>query len=300
MLLIFFSWRRHATLDAFWSQSISTVNGHASLIRKGIELSRTVGLDPPYLELGPLLSFNHCGYGVANQLLLKSRESGTYHSTHQQWDTIRRMSVAYQNQVRSKGVANSPTLSVGASDGKKYSHICVDPCASLWYTHFSAGCRQRMGQDWRPDQAITPEIMKCLIEKIEDKLPRQNLDPSYRRRLLMAGAYFAITYVDSLRGPEGLLVDLGGIRNNFVKGLEDYIIVALLGQVKGKHGEREHLLPMASVTYSGLQVRKGLKRVIAANQVCGCVSGLAFCKENGVVLKMSDLNAILHELLGEM
>jgi hypothetical protein len=117
----------------------------------------------------------------------------------------------------------------------------------------------------------------------------------------MAGAYFTITYVDSLQGPEGLLVELGGIRKNFVKGLEeDYYIVALLGQVKGEHGEREHLLPMASVTHSGLQVRKWIKRVIAANQVCGHVSGPGFCYDNGVVLKMSDLNVILHELLGEI
>ena len=69
----------------------------------------------------------------------------------------------------------------------------------------------------------------------------------------MAGAYFAITYVDSLRGPEGLLLDFGGVRRKFVKGREaNYVIVALLGQVKGKHGEREHLLPTASITNSGI------------------------------------------------
>jgi hypothetical protein len=54
----------------------------------------------------------------------------------------------------------------------------------------------------------------------------------------MAGAYFSIMYVDSLRGPEGLPVDLKGLRRNFMKGLEeDYVIVALLGQVKGENGE---------------------------------------------------------------
>jgi hypothetical protein len=79
-----------------------------------------------------------------------------------------------------------------------------------------------------------------------------------------------------------------------------YVIAALLGQVKGEHEEREHLLPTASVTRSGLQVRRWIKRVIATNQVCRRVSGPAFCNDNGVVLKTSDLNAILHELLGDI
>ena len=97
--------------------------------------------------------------------------------------------------------------------------------------------------------------MKLLMEKIEERLSRGNLEESFHRRLVMAGAYFAkesITSVNLLRGQEGLLVDLGGLRKNLMKGLDKhYVIVALLGQVKGKHGEREHLLPTASFTRSG-------------------------------------------------
>ena len=90
----------------------------------------------------------------------------------------------------------------------------------------------------------------------------------------MAGAYFAITYINSLRGPEGLLVDLGGLQKNFMKGLDKhYIIMALLGQVKGEHGEREHLLPTASKTRSGINVRSSVERVIAVNQICGREQG---------------------------
>ena len=292
---------RRATLDAFWSRAGSTVNGQATLIQKGMALSKLVGLEPPYLEPGPLPAYDHCGYGVAIQLLLKSREAGKYHSSHQQWDTVRRMSVAYRNQVRASGVANSSTLSVGEADGKKYSRICEDPCSSLWYSRFSAGCKRRMGQDWRPDRAITPEVMKSLMAKIEERLSRGNLEESFRRRLVMAGAYFAITYVNSLRGPEGLLVDLGGLRKNLVKGWDKhYVIVALLGQVKGEHGEREHLLPTASVTRSGINVRGWVERLIAVNQVYGRETGPGFCDDNGVVLKSRDMNEILHELLGEI
>ena len=115
------------------------------------------------------------------------------------------------------------------------------------------------------------------MEKIEDRLVTRNLEEGLRRRCVMAGAYFAITYVDSLRGPEGLLLDLGGLRKNFMKGLDkDYVIVALLGQVKGEHGEREHLLPTVSVTRSGIKIRRWIQRVIAVNQVCGRETGPAF------------------------
>jgi hypothetical protein len=143
--------------------------------------------------------------------------------------------------------------------------------------------------------------MKYLMLKVEERLEGRNLEPALRRRFVMAGAYFAFTYVDSLRGPEGLLVDVGGLRKNLVKGLDkNYVIIALLGQVKGEHGEREHLLPTASITRSGINVRRWVQRVIAVNQVCGRVTGPAFCDEEGVVLKSKDMNVILHELLGEI
>ena len=292
---------RRANLDAFWSRARSTANSQAALIKKGIDLSAEVGLDPPYHEPGPLPGFDHCGYGVAIQMLLKSRESGKYHTSHQQWDTIRRLSVAYNNQVRASGAANSSSWSVGKSNGKQYSRICEDPCSSLWFSRFLTGCKRRMGQDWRPDRAISPEFMKALMGNIEEKLSADYLKPEERRRLIMAGCYFAVTYVDSLRGPEGLLLDLGGLRKNFVKGREkSYVIVALLGKVKGEHGERAHLLPTASVTQSGINVRGWIHRVIGINQGCGRVNGPALCDDEGVVLTTSNMNEVLHRLLGEI
>ena len=39
--------------------------------------------------------------------------------------------------------------------------------------------------------------------------------------------------------------------------------------------------------------------MIAVNQICGRETGPGFCDDNGVVLKSSHMNEILHELLGE-
>jgi hypothetical protein len=55
-----------------------------------------------------------------------------------------------------------------------------------------------------------------------------------------------------------------------------------------------------SITRSGIRVRGWVRRAIAANQLCGRVTGPAFCGDQGVVLKSRDTNEILHELLGEI
>ena len=72
------------------------------------------------------------------------------------------------------------------------------------------------------------------MTKIEEKLGGRHLEPNFCSTLVTARVDFAITRVDSLRqGPEGFLINLGGSRTNFVKGLdENHIIVALFGQSK--------------------------------------------------------------------
>ena len=63
------------------------------------------------------------------------------------------------------------------------------------------GVQEKNGSGLAPDRVITLEVMKSLMTKIEDRLSGGSLNESFRRRLVMAGAYFAITYFNSLRGP---------------------------------------------------------------------------------------------------
>jgi hypothetical protein len=77
--------------------------------------------------------------------------------------------------------------------------------------------------------------MKSLVDKLEDWLAGRNLKSVFCCRLVMAGAYFAFAYVKRLEA--------------------NHVIVALLGQVNGEHGEQEHLLPTASsMTRYGIKV----------------------------------------------
>ena len=66
---------------------------------------------------------------------------------------------------------------------------------------------------------------------------------------------------------------------------EDYVVVALLGTVKGKHQTRQHLLPTASTTHAGIEVCKWIRRAVAANYYAeGGTTGPALCDEKGKVL----------------
>ena len=132
---------RRMILDAFWSRASSTVRANAKIIQKGCELSASLGLDPPYLEPGPLPSFDHCGYGVAIQMLLASQEPGRHSSVYKQFDTIRRFKTGYGNQIRASGQANAAVTAIGDADGKTYQRVCSDPCTSIWFGRFVTGCR---------------------------------------------------------------------------------------------------------------------------------------------------------------
>jgi hypothetical protein len=299
---------RRANLDTFWSRTSDTVTNHRGQVKMGIALSKMVGIPPPYPDPGPLPPYDHCGYGVAIQMLLKSRQPGTYHTCHQEWETIRKMRTAYTNQVRASGSANASALSMSDGDGKNYQRISDDPCASLWFMRFLRGCKRRMGQDWRPDRAITAQLMQHLLARVENRILNLGgaANKAERERWIFAGTYYAISYVLSLRGQEGLLLELSGCRKYFNSPFGEegdpakHVVIALLGKVKGEHNERQHLLPSVNVTKSGVQVRRWIRRTLAANHANGRVSGPAFCNEKGVVLTTQIMNGMLHEILDEI
>jgi hypothetical protein len=242
---------RRANLDAFWSRSSDTVSQHVSQVKMGIAMSELVGLVPTIPSPGPLPSHDHCGYGVAIQMLLKSRLPGSYHSTHQQWDTIRKLRTAYGNQVRASGDANESVISMCDGEGKNYQRLNNDPCASMWFMRFLSGCKRRMGQDWRPDRALSPQLLQHLLARVENRTMdlQSEENKEERHRWIHAGTYFVIAYAISLRGPEGLLLDLEGCRKHFNSCFGDdgdpskHVVIALLGSVKGEHNERQHLIP---------------------------------------------------------
>ena len=54
-----------------------------------------------------------------------------------------------------------------------------------------------MGQDWRPNRALSNPVMSKLLSLVESKIRRET-DMNKRLSLIMAGAYFCFCYVVSL------------------------------------------------------------------------------------------------------
>ncbi|KAL3918095.1 MAG: hypothetical protein SGILL_004404 [Bacillariaceae sp.] len=144
-------------------------------------------------------------------------------------------------------------------DGKGYNRLSTDPCGSLWFHRFMEGMKKRMGEDWRPNQALTAPLLKRLLDDMSVDIAAA--DEAEAFDLTMIGVYLLFSYVLSFRGPEGLLLDIRSSEYERYKQ-EDSIVVGLWGKVKGENAARQHLLPCSNETKSGLKVRQWWHRAL--------------------------------------
>jgi hypothetical protein len=289
---------RRANLDAFWSRATSTVIGNGDRTRAALLLSESVGLLGPYECEGTLPLYDHCGYEVAIQMLLASRKPGKHSKQYSQWDTIRKIRTVHSNQFKATPQYNSQieSSSLVVRQPQLLGH---DKCSSFWFSRFFTGCRRRMGQDWRPNKAMSTDMIVKMLRLVAQRI-ESALGVEEQHKWLTFGTYSVITYVLSLRGPEGLLVDIKGMLKYEEKGDERYFIVALLGKVKGEHQDRCHLLPCATTTTSGIKVKEWVKALINEKKANGCVDGPLFTDTSGGVISTHSLDDMLIEVLEEM
>jgi hypothetical protein len=283
---------RRIDLDAFWSRAKRTVASNAGKVREGLKLLRRVGSDGPYLPPGPLPTTDHCGYKVAIQMVLSSLDAGNYSDSHKQWDTIRTLRTAYSNQVRAAAGANQSTYTLADDEGKSYKRLCADPCGSLWFSRFMDGCRKRMGQDWRPDWALSPKLVGALLTTCR-RWARDAATDEERDKWIMAGAYFCFSYVLSLRGTEGLMVDLGEMIKLFDEA-RAHDVIPLLGRTKGENHVRHHRLACVPKTKTGIEVRRWMKRLMGMHSLRGRSSGPAFVNAKGRQATSAEMNDLFH------
>jgi hypothetical protein len=289
---------RRMNLDTFWSRAPDTVKGNKDKLADMLKLSQLVGLQGPCVHDGPYPDYDHCGYEVAIDILLMSRRPGRNSKTHLQFDTIRKLQSAYGNQVRSSPQSNKTVMALGDQKGR-YLRFSTDPCASVWFHRFLEGCRYRMGQEWRPNQAMSQPLLLAAVSSIEEKIQSA---PSSRElnRWTVLHTFVLVTYVVSLRGPEGFLLDLEGCHRHWMSDDADHFIIALRGKIKGEHNARCHLLPCVPVTGSGLRIRDSLKRLLDLKSTQGFMDGPAISKENGLLFSSRAVDDALLEVLEEL
>jgi len=288
---------RRMNLDACWSRETRTVTQNAKRAQKQIELCELVGLGGPFVQVGSLPEYDYCGYEVAISILLYSRKPGKYNQNYTQFDTIRHFRSTYSNYVRASPQANYESLAMGDFKGN-YSRLVSDECGSLFFKRFMEGLKKRMGQDWRPNIGLSTNLILELLKKVEKEIEMaENSQDSHM--WIVFSAYIVISYVISLRGPEGLLLDLHGLQKHW-RQTNDYVVIPLLGKVKGESQDLAHLIPCVTRTKSNIDVKSILQRLIEAKRNLGFAQGPAISDVHGNVLSASFLNDCLHDLLCEI
>ena len=246
---------------------------------------------------GPLPFYDHCGYEVAINILLASRKPGRHSSEYTQYETIRKYRSVYSNQVRASPQANQQTLALGNTKGM-YQRFSADACGSLWFQKFNEGCRNRMGQIWKPNRGMPIELLLLLIKGVEIRI--EATKGKEQHRWIVLAAYIAVTYVLSLRGAEGLLLDLAGINRYWGRGDGSYVIITLLGKIKGEQNYISHNIPCVPITSSGINVEACIERLKTAKADLNFLDGPAISDIKGKLLTAKDLDEMIIEVLEDL
>ena len=160
------------------------------------------------------------------------------------------------------------------------------------------GCKKRMGQDWRPNKAISVQLMTELLGLAELKALR-GADLEERHKWVMAGGYFCLCFVLSLRSTEGLLADLEGKIEHFDESAPN-VIIPLLGRFKGEDHSSKHLMPCTGLTDSGIAEKLWMRRVLAVHRSAGRTKGPFFISSVGVQSSTREMNTLFVECLTDI
>jgi len=285
---------RRMNLDAFWSRSTSTVKANVNRAEKMIKLSTSVGLASPFIQSIELPPGDHCGYEIAIQILLASRNPGKYSSKYSQFDTVRHLRSTYSNFIRASPQANQEVLAMGDFNGN-YNRLVHDKCGSFYFKRFMEGLKARMGQDWRPNMAMSTELLLRVLKEIENNIQMRE-QPEQKHKWIVFSSYVVVTYVLSLRGKEGLFIDLKGL-NKYWNERTDLVKIVLRGKIKGDKNAREHHLPCCNKTNSGIEVRSIISRLLVEKRLRGFRVGPAITDINGKLLSLKVLNDMFFEIL---
>jgi hypothetical protein len=179
-------------------------------------------------------------------------------------------------------------MALEENQGNKYTRIALDPTVSIWFSQFIEGCKRRMGKDYHPNRDIVTDLIKALLDMwltLSEKatVPAQNI------MWVKTGFYLAASYVTSLRGPEGRLLDLEGMwsQRNLSPGST---VIALQGKVKGETAVRAQLLPCVHVTSSRADLRMWMDLCLLENQEEGRTGGPAISNKEGFVMSAADID----------
>ena len=206
-----FIWR--ANLESFWSHSPCTVNDNRSRAEQIIDSLDELGIARgPFHDLGPTEDYDSFRYTTAIAMLSASRRRRRNSTSHLQWSTIRHTRTTLSNHKR-LGNRHLGSLALVDSVAGTTQHFQSGGTSSLWFQQFLQGCRARMGDNLKKNLALDVKLFKRVIDRIDLKA-RSATNELVRARWCVVGAYLSFSYLFSLRGNEGFMIDIKELIRN--------------------------------------------------------------------------------------
>lgn len=287
---------RRAILDAFWGRATHTVRNNKNTLRRFHEIgAQELGLPEFLPPMGPFPLNDLWGMKQAVATLVRSMDQGKYKNTLQ-FDTVRKCRSTYSN-CWAAGVHAHKNSVIARDTIKTYVTTC--PTQGYWFERFMKGLHSRMGDDHRPDAAISVDVMKAIMERVN--LDYIESESYFRKRYYArAGLFFMAAYLGSLRGEEVARM----VKRYFIKlnkesnacPIESHVVLPLYGSFKGEGGRRRcFMLRVVNMTKSGLNMRMWVDRVVKYEQESNTV--YLFADETG---RKESANAYEGYLFGKL
>ena len=294
---------RRANLDIMWSRESSTVTSTFRDMMTSARIQLDLGMLPVGTDQGPWPVGDFTGMGIAVTMLRRSLDVGRNNSAYLQFDSIRKLRSAARNTHLNSVVGAAATQAFMGEKGKIF-RLASDPTYSQLFTKFIHGCEKRMGREVRQDQALGLAIMLEILKDYQEELKREEVSKARCRELIMSGSSLVMGYCGGLRGGEVLLAEATSMCSMIDEGRESvivpHVVACLMGRFKGETGERNVVLPFASVTASDIKIRWWFEQLVKTLSEEGRDSGSpgpAFCDRDGYVLSLFYLNTKFHEAL---
>jgi hypothetical protein len=294
---------RQANLDAFWAREPATVRGNLREVKSALETGRSMQVIM-FPSMGPWPSTYDHGMRTALTLLERSLKPGQHELTLK-LSTVRKGRTAFTNVWRASAKGTSESL-FWRIDKKRGVSSSI-PTDSEWFTRFSEGLRNRLGQRTKQDAAISIEVMLGLIVKFEEDFQRAvaSRDRSAERAVVESACFSMISYCASMRGyevPKVLLSYLTEFRQEEQCGeVAPHFGLPLAGRFKLRGNmEQNLLLFVAKTTHSGLQPLRWVNRLVAVLADAGITTGWAFQRADGEQAQMADFEDSIFDKLLEI
>ena len=155
-----------------------------------------------------------------------------------------------------------------------------------------------MGEVTKSNLALEASLVKKIIDRIDLKVVTA-IDTHARNQWCVCGAYLSFSYVLSLRGNEGFMIDIKELIRHFEvkKGL---VWIVLSGMVKGQKTPTLHYLQSVPVTGSGINIKRWRDRLVFIHQEASRIEGPAICDDDGFLMSNAAMNDLFWTILEEL